>query len=176
MTKLQRIFNLILSLLLIAGGIMLALEPQVGVLVVASVMSVGLLLYGVEKLLYYVRMAHYMAGGLTILFLAIIALDVAVFAVTTISNPKFAVALYLICYCAVSGVLSIARAVESKLFGSPALPLILQALVCLGLVALCVVFINSDQAIIWVFCICLFYNAGVRLVSVFKPTEIIYIQ
>ena len=176
MTKLQRVANLILSLLLIAGGIVLAFDPQTGVIVAATVMSIGLLLYGVEKLLYYVRMAHYMAGGLTILFLAIIALDVAVFAVTTISNPKFAVALYLICYCAVSGVLSIARAVESKLFGSPALPLILQALVCLGLVALCVVFINSDQAIIWVFCICLFYNAGVRLVSVFKPTEIIYIQ
>lgn len=176
MTKLQRIGNLILSLLLIIGGIVLLLNPQTGVLIAACVMSVGLLLYGVEKLVYYVRMAHYMAGGLSVLFLAIIALDVAVFAVTVIDNPKLAVALYLICYCAVSGVLSIARAVESKLFDSPWVPLVLQALACLALAGLCVVFINSDETIIWVFFICLLYNAGVRLVSVFKPTEIIYIQ
>ncbi len=176
MTNLQRIGNMILSLLLIVGGIALLLVPQIGVLVVALVLSACLLLYGVGKLLYYIRLAHHMAGGLILLFLAIIALDVAVFAVAVIDNPKLAVALYLICYCAVSGVLSVARAVESKLFGSPALPLVLQALVCLALAALCIMFINSDVAIIWIFCICLFYNAGVRLVSVFKPTEIIYIQ
>ena len=176
MTSLQRIVNLILSLLMIAGGVALLLVPQYGVFALAVILSLALLLYGIEKFVYYIRMAHHMAGGLSVLFIAIIALDVAVFAVTVVDNSKLAVALYLICYCAVAGVLSIARAVESKLFGSPWIPNILQALVLLALAGLCVSFISSDEIIIWVFCLCLFYCAGERLVSVFKPTEIIYIQ
>jgi len=48
--------------------------------------------------------------------------------------------------------------------------------VSLALASLCTTFINSGETIIWVFCIGLFYSAGVRLASAFKPTEIIYIQ
>ena len=175
-TKLQRIGNLILSILLIIGGVYMLMDPQQALAILAIVMSAALLLYGVGKLLYYIRMARHMTGGLTVLFIAIIALDVAAFAISAIKGPKFALALYLICYYAITGVLSIARGVESKLFGSSWIPSILQALVCLSVASLCVTFINSDEIIIWVFCLSLFYTAGVRLVSVFKPTEIIYIQ
>lgn len=176
MTKLHRIANLILSILLIAGGIYMLMDPERALLIVAIIMSAALLLYGLGKLLYYIRMARHMVGGLTVLFIAIIALDVAVFAITAIDDPKFALALYLICYYAVTGVLSIARGIESRMFGSSWIPGIVQALICLSLASLCVTFINSNETIIWVFCISLFFSAGVRLISAFKPTEIIYIQ
>ena len=117
-----------------------------------------------------------MTGGLALLFIAVIAIDVSIFAVAVIDNPKLAIALYLIAYNAVTGVLSIARGVESKLFGSPWVLKVLHGLVNLALVSLTVSFINSDETIIWIFCLGLFYNAGIRLFSVFKPTEIIYIQ
>ena len=176
MTKLQRFFSLISGLLMIACGLVLLLQPSNGLLAIACAMGISLILYGVGKLFYYIRLAHHMTGGLSVLFMAIIAIDVGVFAAAVIDNPQLAVAVYLIIYYAISGVLAIARGVESKLFGSPWLLKVLDGVTNLALAALCIAFIRSDEIIIWLFCLGLFYNAGVRLASAFRPTEIIYIQ
>lgn len=176
MTKLQRIADLILGLLMIACGFILLLEPKGGLLVVAFVLGLAVSLYGVRKLVYYITMARFMTGGLSVLFIAIIAIDIGVFAVAVIDSPQLAIALYLVCYNVLTGVLSIARGIESKLFGSPWVLNIAHGLVNIALAALCIAFENVDEAIILIFCIGLFYNAGVRVVSAFKPTEIIYIQ
>ncbi|HAM16467.1 MAG TPA: hypothetical protein DCP91_11565 [Eggerthellaceae bacterium] len=176
MTKLQRIANLVLGVLMIACGFILLLEPKSGLLAVAFILGLAVSLYGVKKLVYYIRMARLMTGGLSVLFIAIIAIDVGVFAVAVVDNPQLAIAFYLICYNVLIGVLSIARGIESKLFGAPWVLSIAHGLANIALAALCIAFSNSDEAIIWVFCIGLFYNAGVRMVSAFKPTEIIYIQ
>ena len=176
MTKLQRIANLALSLLMIACGMIMLLEPQGGLLVVACVLSLALVLYGVRKLVYYLTMARHMTGGLSLLFIAVIAIDVGVFAAAVIDNPQVAIALYLACYNVLTGILAIARGVESKLFGSPWVLSIVHGLVNIALAALCVAFVHSNEIIIWVFCIGLFYSAGARIASALKPTEIIYIQ
>lgn len=176
MTKLQRIANLALGLLLIACGFALLLKPEGGLLAVSFVLGLMLLLYGVRKLVYYLRMARHMTGGLAILFIAIIAIDVSVLAVAVIDNPQLAVALYIVCYNALIGLLAIARGVESKLFGSPWVLHIVQGLATLAIAALCVAFANSNETLITVLSLGLFYSAGVMLVEAFKPTEIIYIQ
>ena len=176
MTKLQRVADLILGLLMMACSIILLLEPKDGLLVVAFILGLAVSLYGVRKLVYYIRMARFMTGGLAVLFIAIIAIDIGVFAVAVIDNPQLVIGIYLICYNVLVGVLAIARGVESKLFGSPWVLSVVHGLVNLALAALCIAFANSGETIIWVFCIGLFYNAGVRVVSAFKPTEIIYIQ
>lgn len=175
-TKLQRIASLALSLLMIACGVVLLLEPQRGLLLVASVLSIVLVTYGLRKLVYYIRMARHMTGGLSLLFIAIIAIDVGVFAVAVIDSPQFAIALYLVGYNVLTGFLAIARGIESKLFGSPWVLSVMHGVANLALAALCASCANSDETIIWVFCLCLFYNAVVRLVTALRPTEIIYIQ
>ena len=176
MTNLQRIVNLLFSVLMVACGVVMLLQPDNGLLVIAFALGVALMLYGVGKLVFYIRMARHMTGGLALLFIAIIAIDIGVFAAAAIDSPHLAVALYLIAYNLITGALSIARGIESKLFGSPWVIHVVHGLVNLVLAGLCVSFINSGEILIWVFCVGLFYNAGVRLVSVFKPTEIIYIQ
>ena len=176
MTNLQRIANVILGLLMIVCGVILLFDPKGGLLVVSFILGLAVSLYGVRKLVYYLRTARFMTGGLSVLFIAIIAIDIGVFAVAVIDNPQLAIALYLVCYNVLFGVLAIARGIESKLFGSPWLLNVVYGLVNLALAALCIAFANSDETIIWVFCIGLFYNAGVRIASALKPTEIIYIQ
>ena len=176
MTSLQRIASLALGLLMIACGVILLLEPKGGLLVVAFILGLAVLLYGAKKLAYYLSMARHMVGGLSVLFIAVIAIDIGVFAVAVVDNPQLAIAFYLVCYNVLIGVLSIARGIESKLFGAPWALRVVHGLVNIALAALCIAFANSDETIIWVFCIGLFYSAGVRLVSAFKPTEIIYVQ
>ena len=176
MTKLQRIANLILGLLMIACGFVLLFDPKNGLLAVAFILGLAISLYGVRKLVYYLRLAHLMAGGLSVLFIAIIAIDIGAFAVAVIDSPQLAIALYLICYNVLAGAIAIARGIESKLFGSPWVLSIAHGLVNIALAVLCIAFASSDETIILIFCIGLFYNAGVRVVSALKPAEIIYIQ
>ena len=95
------------------------------------------MLYGVRKLWYYIRMARHMTGGLSVLFIAIIALDVGLYAIAVIDNLKLALALYLIAYNALTEFLTIARGVESKLFRAPLVSNIVLGLVSLALAVLC---------------------------------------
>ena len=176
MTSFQRIKNIALSALMIACCVVLLLDPEDGVAIVAVVLGIAIVLYGVRKLVYYITMARHMTGGLSVLFIAVIATDIGIFAAAVISSPQLAIALYLISYNLLAGVLSIARGVESKLFGSPWVMHVVFGLIDIALAILCVSFIDSDEILIWVFCFGLFYSACVRLVSVFRPTEIIYIQ
>ena len=176
MTSLQRLASLALSLLMIVCGVILLLQPKDGLIIVAGVLALILVLYGVKKLVYYIRTARHMTGGLTVLFIAVIAIDVGVYAGTVIDSPQLAIALYLAIYNLFTGILAIARGIESKLFGSPWVLNIVDGLISIALAGLCVSFVNSDEIIIWVLCFGLFYSAGVRLITTFKPTEIIYIQ
>ena len=175
-TKLQRIANFALSLLMIVCGVLLLFEPRDGLVIVAAVLGIAFVIYGLRKLVYYLTMARHMAGGLSILFMAVIVLDISVFALAIIADPRISIVLYLVVYNLYTGVLAIARGVESKLFESRWALSVLHGLVNIALAVLCVAFVGSDQIVVAIFCIGLFYNAVVRLVSVFKPTEIIYIQ
>ncbi len=176
MTRIQRIGNFLIGLLMIVCGSYLLVDPKNGLFAVALVLGLAIMLYGLRKLIYYLTMARHMAGGLSLLFIAMIALDISVLALVIVEDPRLSIVLYLICYNAFTGILSIARGVESKLFGSSWVPSVIHGLVNLSLVALCIAFLGSDEIVIYIFCANLFYNAGVRIVSAFRPTEIIYIQ
>ena len=172
----QRIANVALGLLMIACGIVLLVDPQDGLVVVAAILGFALVAYGARKLVYYITMARRMAGGLSLLFVAVVALDLGSFALVLIGQPRLSIVLFLVGYNAYAGVIAIARAVESKMFASHWMLTFAHGVMHLALVVACLVFIGSDQIIIAIFCFGLFYGACARLVSAFKRTEIIYIQ
>lgn len=176
MTNVQRLGNFLLSLFMIVCGVALLTDPQNGIYVVELVLAAAFFLYGVRKLVYYLTTARHMVGGLSILFIGVIAIDVSVFALTVVEDPRFSLVLFLVCFNLYTGILSIARGIESRLFESGWKLNVLHGLINLVLAVLSIVFVGSDQILVAIFCIVLFYNAITRLVSVFKPTEIIYIQ
>lgn len=161
---------------MILGGIALLLDPQDALLLVAMVLGFSLVIYGLHSLVYYITMARHMVGGLSILFIAVIAIDLGSLALAFYDQPRLSIVMYLVGYNAFTGIVAIARAVESKLFESRWLLTLAHGIVNIALAVACIVFIGSDQIVIAVFCLGLFYNAIVRLVSAFRPTEIIYIQ
>ena len=176
MSKLQRAWNLLIGLVMILSGVVLLVDPKDGLTFVAYILGLALVVYGVRMLWYYVTMARHMVGGLSLLFIAVITIDIGVFALALVEDPKLSIVLFLVGYNAYTGILSIARGVESKMFESRWVLSVLHGLVNLALAAGCIVFIGSDQIVIAIFCLGLFYSAVVRLASVFKKTEIIYIQ
>lgn len=174
--KLQRVGNVLLALLMILGGVLLLLDPKNALLFVAMVLGFSLVVYGVRLLVYYITMARHMVGGLSILFIAVIAVDLGSLALAFYDQPKVSIIIYLVGYNAFTGIVAVARAIESRIFESRWLLTLAHGLVNIALAVLCLVFIGSDQIVITIFCFGLFYNACIRLISALKPTEIIYIQ
>lgn len=161
---------------MIACSIALMLFPENALIVVAIVLGVWLVVFGMRNLVYYFTMARHMVGGLSLLFVAMIAIDLGAFSFTLINNPRPAVVLYLIGCNAFTGFVNIMRAIESKTLDSRWKPSLVHGIVCLALVVASLVFIESDRVIIAILCFGLVYGACVRIASAVKPTEIVYIQ
>ena len=79
MTNLQRARELLGGLLMLAGGIAVVCQPEIGVMFIVLIVVVTTILKGVGSLLYYVSMARHMVGGKLQLYKGIILLDVGMF-------------------------------------------------------------------------------------------------
>ena len=176
MSKLRRAGNIILSLLMIVCSILLFLDSEDAPMVVAVALGIVLLISGLRKLMYYFMMARHMVGGLLILFIAIITVDIGGFAILLTDEPRLSLALYIVGYNSFTAIIGIVRVVESKMIDSHWKASLLHSIINLALAVACLVFINSDQILIGIFCIGFLYAAFTRLVRAIRPTEIIYIQ
>lgn len=176
MSNLRRAGNIILSLLMIAGAILLLSAPHEGIVLAAIVLSMWLLITGVQRLVYYFTMARHMVGGLMMLFIAIIAIDIGGFSLTLIYEPKLSIVLYLVGYNVFTAIIGIVRVVESKMIDAHWKASLLHSIVNLMLAVACLVFVSSDEIVLAIFCIGLIYSACVRCVRAVRSTEIVYIQ
>ena len=95
MTRINRIENFLIGLLMIAGSIALAINPEESLPVITAIMSVSLWIYGIRMMVYYLTMARHMVGGLRVLFRAILMLDLGYFAMGLTEIPLLYVMLYL---------------------------------------------------------------------------------
>ncbi len=176
MSKLQRVGNVLLALLMILGGVVLLVQPEEALLVVAMILGFSFVVYGVRLLVYYVTMARHKVGGVSILFIAVIAIDIGSLALAFYDQPRVSIVMYLVGFNAYRGIVTIARAIESRMFESRWLLTLAHGIVNIALAVLCLVFIGSDQIVLLIFCCGLFYSAGIRLVSAFRSTDIVFIQ
>lgn len=172
----RNLANIALGALMISCSAVLMLAPQDGLSIVAMVLGIGLAVYGVRKLVYFFTMARHKVGGLSVLFVGVIALDAGAFMLTLVDDTQFFIAFYLIGYNVLEGVFGIVHAVEAKMLESRWKASMFHAIVNLALAVACLAFVGSARIIIAIFCIGLIYNGCVRIASAFRPTEIIYIQ
>lgn len=176
MSKMRRAVNVILGLVMIACAADLLVDPQDGLLAVALVLGLCLVLYGARMLVYYVTMARHMAGGLSILYLAIMALNMGSFSMVLAHAPQVFSIVYLVGYNALTGIIAIARGLEAKKFESRWKPSIAHGAINLSLALACIVFAGQERVVIGIFCVGLVYRACVRIANALRPTEIVFIR
>lgn len=176
MSGIQRIGNILVGLAMIAASILLVLmEPSVSLILIAFFLSLYLMILGLGKLVYYLTMARNMVGGTSLLYVGIILLDFGAFAITLSDAPQYFIVLYLIGIHAFAGVIDFLRAKEAHQFQGQWKLTAFQAVANILIAVLCVVFINSPDFIIIIFCAGLVYRAIMRIVSAFRTTAIVYI-
>ena len=180
MTKLQRIRKVLLAVLMLLCCFVLVKEPENGFYIVALIISVSLLLYALRCLLYYFTMARHMVGGKSVLFKGIILLDLAVFTISMVNDPQYFIVLYLLGIHAVSGVLSILRALEARRYQAPSWRRsLISGIANLTVAVLAVVagfFHHSTTDLVYIYAACLFFSACDQLITAFQRTAIVYIQ
>ncbi|MBQ7646514.1 MAG: hypothetical protein IJS94_04520 [Clostridia bacterium] len=176
MSAVERIKNVLIGLLIILGAVILVFFPEEGFIIIAGILSISLVAYGVKSLVYYLMLARHMVGGRIMLYLAVVVLDLGIFTMMLTKIPRIYVVLYLVVVYAFSVVIDILRALEAKKLQAPSWRFsLISGIINVVIVILCLVFINSTKMIVYLYSGGLIYLAIVRIVNAFRKTAIVYI-
>ncbi len=180
MANSTKVWNIIIGLVMIAGGVWLFYDPVNGLKVVAVVLSISCTLIGFQTLLYYLTMARHMVSGKVLLYRGMIFLDVGLFTTAMINNARIYIVLYLAVLHGFYGIVDILRSRESKGVGNPGWKWSLISGLTNLLLAVAVVvgglYINSEEVVAYIYAAGLIYTACIRIAGVFRKTDIVYIQ
>lgn len=173
----KRIVQIVIGVLSLVLGVILLIVPDESLPIVAAILSISLIAYGVRMLYFYFSMGRYMVSGRMSLYIGVIVLDFGMFLITLLDFPKLYIALYLVGIHAFAGVVSIMRALEAKKFKAASWKMsFLSGVVNIVIAVLSVAFLKSTSIIVILYSIGLIYSAVVRIVTAFRKTAIIYIQ
>ena len=174
MTKLQRVNNVFVALLMILGVVFIILMDK-GYYFVVLILWVSLAIAAVRGLIYYFTMARHMTGGKLVLYRAIILSDFAIFSFLIMDISKVYILVYLSVLFGFSGLVDILRSLEAKKQEAFWHFNMFQGVVSMSLAILCLIFISSVRLMEIVYCVSLVNAAVLRLISAFRATEIVYI-
>lgn len=178
MNSIQRVRKFLSGLGMLLGSLILMVKPEEGYYIIAILLSLSLMMLGIRSLVFYVTMARNMVGGKSILYRALIFMDLGFFTMTAITIPK----IYLVCHLLIShgfsGIVDMLKAYEDKkmeasswrmsfVYGFGNLLISLAALVCA---------INRmNWLVVDIYSAGLAYAGVMQMVSAFRRTAIIYI-
>ncbi len=165
----RRIRDIGIGVLKIILGMILILAPGNGHLVVALVLGVALLIYGIRNIIYYFTMARFMVGGRMILYLGVLILDAAGVFIILANDSVFYIMIYLIVIFLASGVIDLLRALEEKqMFVSAWKIQLVSAVVNLLVVVACIIFIRSEEICIYIYAGGLMYSALAGIIAAIR--------
>ena len=180
MTDMQRVKKVLLALLMLLCAWVMFRMPEEGFYIVALIVSFSAILYGLRKLIYYCTMARHMVGGGATLIPGVIALDLGVFILTTVDDPKLFIVVYMLGIHGFSGAMAVMQAIEARRYRSPAWKWKLAGgLANLTVAVLAVVaglFLHSTADLAYLYAASLVCSAAVQLFSACRRTAIVYIQ
>jgi uncharacterized membrane protein HdeD (DUF308 family) len=175
MKKITKIKNLVIGLAMLVFAVLLFLNPTYGPPVIIALTAIGLLLEGISSLIFYCTMAVHMTGGRKLLFRSILILDLGAFLLTGFTGSSTLIMMYLMGFLAVSGGISIIRALESKKEGAPWKGKVAGGAIAIAAFIVGSIFMSNPLTMVIIFCLGLLYSGINRIVNVFRKTAVIYI-
>jgi len=177
MTKFQRIKECLFGAGVIFFGVIMLAFFNDGYYVLMSLLALSMFIYGIRYIVFYITMARHMVGGISSLYRGIIATDLGVFTMSLSSIPKVYILLYFIALHGISGGVQLLRALEQRKQGAPGWRLkMLLSIGNLFIAIACIIFIRSEDIVVIIYAIGLFYSGAIRILNAVKKSDIIYIQ
>ena len=180
MTKIHRIWNIFSGLLILLAALLFFLDPDGGLRVATSFLSLTFMCRGGGSLFYYLTMTRHMVGGRTVLYRGMIYLDLWLFTSSLIDHYDLYLMIYLAGINAFTGLVEVLRSREEKSVGSPGwkyraayggASLLIAVAVIVGCTRL-----HSIRLVVYVYAAGLVYKSFVRIASAFRRTAIVFVQ
>lgn len=180
MTSIRRIWNVIVGLLIITVAVFLMMHPIKTLPLVAVIIGLGMTFRGVRLMYFYLTMARSMVGSKSILYQAIIYLDLGLLSASVVNNPDFFIIIYIAILNMFTGVVVLLRARETMKTGSPHWKMsfifgIINIVTAVAVVVSELVY-HSTTTAVYVYAAGLIYAGLYRIRSAFLKTAVVYIQ
>ena len=177
MTKARRVGNILTGLLIIFLGTQMAVEPTRVYKLIILVLGLTLLLSGIRSLIYYFTMAKHMVGGRSVLYRAVIVIDIGLFSLSLTNIPFVFVILYLAAVHGFSGFVDIMMAREARMLQAGSWKLnFIHGLINVIMAILCLVFLGTPAVAVEIYAFGLMYSGLMRIIQAFRKTAVVYIQ
>ena len=177
MTKAGRVKNVIVGLIMILTGILIGAFGEKAYWVIITVLGASLVVYGIRLIVFFAKMARHMVGGRSILYRAVITLDIGLFTLSLTDVPSIILVMYLAGVHGFSGIIDILRAAESRKLQAPRWKLeMCSGAVNVIIALLCIVFIEKIAVAVMIYGAGLIYSGVIRIIQAFRRTAVIYIQ
>ena len=177
MTKMQRVRTFFSGLAAFPLAGIMMLDAELGLDISILLLCLALLSTGLRYMFYYIFTARHMVGGKSILYTALIILDLAFFSFTLNDIPKFYLMLYLVGTHAFDGAIKILRGMEAKKLESPSWKFtVVTGGINIAIALCCLVFMMDISIQVAIYSFGLMYNGVFNIYKAFKKSEIVYIQ
>lgn len=158
------------------AGIFMMFMPEDTYELIAFILCVSLLLYGLKTIIYYFTMARFMVGGRLVLYRGVIIFDLGFFLATIMDVPKIYVMGYLFIIHAFYGMIDILKTTESLHYRAKSWKLsCIQGVGNLVLSITCLVNIRSLKAATFIYAIGLIYSGIMHIIQSLRNTNSVYI-
>lgn len=151
--------------------------PDVGYLVATWILGFVLLFSGLKTLIYFFSMGIHMVGGRTILYRALITLDVGIFTLTIQGTGQRYILCYFMLYYLFAGIVAVFRALESRRLEAGSWKLnFASGVFDMAVVLVCLVHNNSESIMLDILCFALIMSGITRIGKALRRNAIVYIQ
>lgn len=177
MSTLERVWNVSVAVASIICACIIVFDPVRWYPLVVLLLSINFAALGISRLWYYITMARHMVGGQAVFYRGVFFLDFGLFSASLAAVPNFYVRLYLAATHLFAGLVDILRAREKQQLHAPSWKqqLIMGVIrICIGLA--CLFFIRKLDTMMYIYAVGLFIDAGIRLVSALRTSDIVSIQ
>ena len=177
MTKLQRIKEIMIALIMILGAFVMMSYPKESYPLIVIILAFFFMARGISSIWYFITMARFMVGGRESLFMGVIWLDFGVLTGSLTSVPHYYVLFYLIGIYGFAGVVRVLRTLETRRTGSSSWKLKLaHGIIDIAMALLCIIFIKQLNITGIIFGIGVMYSAVMRIVTACRRTAFIVIE
>ena len=176
MTKIQRAKEVLFGLVMVFVGVIFCITPNESYPFITALLCLGMTFRGVALLIFYFRMARYTVDGRSLLYQAVIMIDLGLFTGALTQVPLMYVMLYLIAIHMFTGGIDILRANEARKFGSAWKSKFFGGVVNILLAIACLIFIKVTSIAVMIYAIGVVYAGVMRIIQAFRKTSMVYIQ
>lgn len=171
----KRILHILIGLGLILVAVLLGLLGEAGPEVIALILGISMIAYGIRCFIAYFTKYRHMVGGRSQLYNGILTLDLGLLMISTFSKYTFVILLYLLGIRLLTGGIDLMRSLESKKNGSPWVIKMISAFISLATVILGIIYFGDPETVVDIYCISLLISAIEHFITAFRKSKAVTI-